>query len=76
MSLYDLLGEGVLPLTSPVQSSTQRSMASPKIAYVVKRYPRYSETFIVNEILAHEAAGLDAAILALCETRLQKIMEI
>ncbi len=28
-----------------------------KIGYVVKRYPRYSETFIVNEILAHEAAG-------------------
>lgn len=29
----------------------------PRIAYVVKRYPRFSETFIVNEILAHEAAG-------------------
>lgn len=28
-----------------------------KIVYVVKRYPRFSETFIVNEILAHEAAG-------------------
>ncbi|MDA0865364.1 MAG: glycosyltransferase family 4 protein [Cyanobacteria bacterium] len=40
-------------------------MASPKIAYVVKRYPRYSETFIVNEILAHEAAGLDLYIFAL-----------
>ncbi|QCS49998.1 glycosyltransferase family 4 protein [Picosynechococcus sp. PCC 11901] len=35
------------------------------IAYVVKRYPRYSETFIVNEILAHEAAGLDIKIFAL-----------
>ncbi len=35
------------------------------IAYVVKRYPRYSETFIVNEILAHEAAGLDVRIFAL-----------
>jgi colanic acid/amylovoran biosynthesis glycosyltransferase len=40
-------------------------MPSPKIAYVVKRYPRYSETFIVNEILAHEAAGLDLHIFAL-----------
>ncbi|MCC6234173.1 MAG: glycosyltransferase [Verrucomicrobiales bacterium] len=28
-----------------------------KVGYVVKRYPRFSETFIVNEILAHEAAG-------------------
>ena len=30
---------------------------APRIAYIVKRYPRFSETFIVNEILAHEAAG-------------------
>ncbi|WP_035985950.1 glycosyltransferase [Leptolyngbya sp. KIOST-1] len=35
------------------------------IAYVVKRYPRYSETFIVNEILAHEAAGTEVHIFAL-----------
>ena len=38
---------------------------SPRIGYVVKRYPRYSETFIVNEILAHEAAGLEIDIFAL-----------
>ena len=37
----------------------------PRIAYILKRYPRYSETFIVNEILAHEAAGLAAEIFAL-----------
>ena len=30
-----------------------------RVGYVVKRYPRYSETFIVNEILAHEKSGLD-----------------
>lgn len=35
------------------------------IAYVLKRYPRFSETFVVSEILAHEAAGLDIAIFAL-----------
>ena len=29
-----------------------------KVGYIVKRYPRFSETFIVNEILAHEAAGV------------------
>jgi len=40
--------------------------ASPrKVGYVVKRYPRYSETFIVNEILAHEAAGVDVEIFSL-----------
>ena len=36
-----------------------------KIGYVLKRYPRYSETFVVNEILAHEAAGLEVEIVAL-----------
>lgn len=38
---------------------------SPRIGYVLKRYPRYSETFIVNEILAHETAGLDVEIFSL-----------
>jgi glycosyltransferase involved in cell wall biosynthesis len=36
-----------------------------RVAYVLKRYPRYSETFVVNEILAHEAAGLQIDIFAL-----------
>jgi colanic acid/amylovoran biosynthesis glycosyltransferase len=36
-----------------------------KIGYVVKRYPRFSETFIVNEILAHEAAGVPIEIFSL-----------
>jgi len=37
----------------------------PRVGYVVKRFPRYSETFIVNEILAHEAAGLEIEIFSL-----------
>src|SRR5262245_2458833 len=36
-----------------------------RVGYVVKRYPCYSETFIVNEILAHEAAGLELIIYSL-----------
>lgn len=36
-----------------------------KVGYVVKRYPRFSETFIVNEILAHEAAGREVEIVSL-----------
>lgn len=36
-----------------------------RVGYVVKRYPRYSETFIVNEILAHEAAGIRVNIFSL-----------
>ena len=47
------------------------------IGYVVKRYPRYSETFIVNEILTHEAAGADLEIFALnppVDTHFQNII--
>jgi glycosyltransferase involved in cell wall biosynthesis len=36
-----------------------------RVGFVVKRYPRYSETFIVREILAHEEAGLPIEIFAL-----------
>ena len=40
-------------------------MCKPRVGYVLKRYPRLSETFILNEILAHEAAGLELEILSL-----------
>lgn len=36
-----------------------------RVGYVVKRYPRFSETFIVNEVLAHEAAALSLDIFTL-----------
>jgi len=36
-----------------------------KAGYVVSRYPNYAHTFIVNEILAHEAAGLEVEIFSL-----------
>jgi glycosyltransferase involved in cell wall biosynthesis len=36
-----------------------------RVAYVLKRYPRYSQTFVANEILALEAAGLELEIFAL-----------
>ncbi|MHC4415973.1 MAG: glycosyltransferase family 4 protein [Planctomycetota bacterium] len=36
-----------------------------RIGYVLKMYPRLAETFILNEILAHEAAGLDLEIFSL-----------
>lgn len=43
-------------------------MSEGPVGYVVKRYPRFSETFIVNEILAHESAGLNIEIFALRPT--------
>ncbi len=39
--------------------------SGPKIGYVLKMYPRFSETFIVTEILAREAAGADIEIFSL-----------
>jgi glycosyltransferase involved in cell wall biosynthesis len=39
--------------------------ATARVAYVVKVYPRFSETFIVNELLAHERAGTELEIVAL-----------
>ena len=42
------------------------ALAEPyRVGYVVKRYPRYSETFIVREILAHERAGVAIEIFSL-----------
>ena len=55
-------------------------MSSPKdlrVGCVVKRYPRYSETFIVNEVLQHEEAGLPIEIFALrpvLETHFQDVL--
>lgn len=48
-----------------MKSETTTTHQTQRIAYVVKRYPRFSETFIVNEILAHEAAGVAIEIFAL-----------
>lgn len=39
-----------------------------RVAFVVKRYPRYSETFIVREILAHEEAGVQVEVFVLRPT--------
>ncbi|MFT3877371.1 MAG: glycosyltransferase family 4 protein [Propioniciclava sp.] len=39
--------------------------ATPKIGYVLKMYPRFSETFIVSEILAREAAGEQIVVYSL-----------
>ncbi len=50
---------------APPSRPTLVGGSSPKVAYVVKRYPRFSETFIVNELLAHQEAGAEMEIFAL-----------
>lgn len=52
---------------------------NPRVGYVVKTYPRFSETFIVTEILAHEAAGQALEIFALrppTDTHFQNVISL
>ena len=44
------------------------AMMTDKIGYVVKVYPRFSETFVVTEILGREAQGEDISIYAMRPT--------
>lgn len=65
-----------LIMNTPNQSNTAAN-PSLYVGYVLKRYPRFSETFVVNEILAHERAGLKIDIFALgpvSETHFQNII--
>ena len=41
---------------------------SPRVGYVLKVYPRISQTFVLTEILAHERAGLPMDIFSLRRT--------
>lgn len=43
-------------------------MSNHKIGYILKVYPRFSETFVVSEILGREESGEDIAIYALRPT--------
>ena len=45
-----------------------RTAPTDRIAYVLKVYPRFSETFVVTEVLAREAAGEGLRIYALRPT--------
>lgn len=56
--------------SAPEQAPVPRAAGSPApgspvIGYVLKMYPRFSETFIVSEILAREAAGEQIVIFSL-----------
>lgn len=52
-------------MSSPERTAADGSPAPLRVGYVLKRYPRFSETFVVHEILAHERAGLEIEIFAL-----------
>src|SRR5699024_1782776 len=56
-----------MPAERPTSTASPTPTAR-RTAYVVKVYPRFSETFIVTEILAREAAGDSLDIFALRPT--------
>jgi colanic acid/amylovoran biosynthesis glycosyltransferase len=41
------------------------AQAGPRVGYVLKKYPRLSETFVLDEILGLESAGVDVSIYSL-----------
>ena len=50
----------------PVTNASEHEAGAPlKIAYVLKMFPRLSETFILNEILQLEALGHDVSVFSL-----------
>ena len=44
-------------------------MNSPRVAYVLRAFPRWSETFILNEVLAQRALGTEVRVFALERVR-------
>ena len=40
-------------------------MKTIKLAYILKRFPRFSETFILNELLAIQAMGIEVVVFSL-----------
>jgi glycosyltransferase involved in cell wall biosynthesis len=52
---------------------TRRPGAPLRIAYLVKRFPRLSETFILNEILELKRAGVDLQLYALMDPQEKQV---
>ncbi|MDR0959209.1 MAG: glycosyltransferase family 4 protein [Propionibacteriaceae bacterium] len=51
---------------TPITTETLATLPAPgRIGYVLKMYPRFSETFILTELLSHQAAGLDIEVFSL-----------
>ncbi len=46
-------------------SPSESVAAAPRVGYVLKMYPRFSETFVVNELIAVEHAGVQVDVFSL-----------
>jgi predicted glycosyltransferase/glycosyltransferase involved in cell wall biosynthesis len=55
-------------LPTPPSASARTELGSPapdlRVGYVLKKFPRLSETFVLNELLALEAAGVDVSVMS------------
>ncbi|MCT2177528.1 glycosyltransferase [Brachybacterium muris] len=54
-----------MPSETTAVTTPENGTPTPIVGYVLKMYPRFSETFIVSEILAREAAGEQIVIFSL-----------
>ena len=50
---------------SVMDRSQRNRKRTPRIGYMLRMYPRFSQTFVANEIREHERQGLDVRILSL-----------
>ncbi len=55
----------IKPRTMTTHTADQCSKRSTRIAYLLRMYPRFSQTFIVNEIRELERQGLDISIISI-----------
>ncbi len=56
-------------MSSRSTHSALRTPHSPRLGYLVKAFPRISETFILNEVLELERQGFDLRLYALNRPR-------
>jgi predicted glycosyltransferase/glycosyltransferase involved in cell wall biosynthesis len=56
----------LLPAPTSTAPRAERGSAprALRVGYVLKKFPRLSETFVLNELLALEAAGVDVAVMS------------
>src|SRR5436190_14806009 len=57
---------GVMTDLGTSRETGASAAAPPRLAYVVRSWPRLSQTFILNEVLALERLGCELSIFALC----------
>jgi len=58
-----------------VTAPADLAAAGPRVAYILRSYPRLSQTFILNEILEMERQGVDVRIFAMTDPQEQIVQD-